>query len=913
MTRAAGTCSNDHTNIQSLLGTVCITLLLFIPLLSKAQGFVSIAALKSEITTKNTGDKPQSKVWSHEGKWWTVFANSDGTFIWRLDGTAWTKALKISPSSTVKADCKVVGNATHILLWRKEEYPSQLISVEYDLSLGNYKRWIQRPTTIYLTLDAGVEIATLDIDNSGRMWVASDAIYEINVRWSDPPYSTWSLPITVASNIKDDDIGAVIALPALHKIAVFWSDQHTKRFGFKTHEVGDNPATWSADEIPASSDAMDNVGMGFADDHFHLTTTQNGTLFCAVKTGYDKQGYPLIGLLKREPDGTWDHFYEATQFGTRPTLIINEEIGKLKIIFTAAEDGGDILYTESSISNIAFSTPAVLIAGMYSNATSVKATYTNEVVILASNSTDIVGVLARDPLINALPSAPILVAPNDQASDIPTATTLQWTETDKATSYRLQVSTHPEFDSLIIATDNITATFQTVTNLSLNTTYYWRVQAANLAGVSEWSAARSFSTIASVPLPPSLLTPLDGTKILSELMTLTWNVSPTSLSSHVQISSTATFEEIVEEARNLPLATFAPSLLQQSTPYYWRVRCENSAGFSDWSPYWMFTTYSPVINEAIGRWKMDEAGGNLLLDDTRFNNLATLQGAPERVPGISGLAIRQNGTTQFSIVQNADILNPANGITVAAWIRPERMASQYIVQKGITVDGYQMSLLSTGKVSFQINQVSTQEYKANSKALYPMDGQTWMHVAGTFDGNTLKLYVNGQLDKSITFAAASLIHSNEMPVSIGAKADGKSSFKGTLDEVSIFNYAKSAGEIATLFTLPSSARMVVRHQPTQDQPQNPGCYDVTTSYPFLTPNPVQDTFLLTFEPGSGLANCATITITDGKGWACASAISGTIQGDEIELTLRDMNLPAGYYLMTVATPRYKRTIRFIKL
>jgi hypothetical protein len=310
---------------------------------------------------------------------------------------------------------------------------------------------------------------------------------------------------------------------------------------------------------------------------------------------------------------------------------------------------------------------------------------------------------------------------------------------------------------------------------------------------------------------------------------------------------------------------------------------------------------------------MDEASGTLLLDDTRFNNSAFLQGAPERVTGVTGLAIHQNGTNQFGIIQNATVLNPPNAITISAWIRPERMASQYIVQKGITVDGYQLSLLSTGKISFQVNQVSTQEYKTNSRALYPIDGQTWMHVVGTFDGSSMKIYLNGQLDKSVNFANSSLIHSNEVPVSIGAKADGKSSLKGTLDEVAIFNYAKSAGELASLFTQSSSGRMVSRNEPIGDHPKIPGCFDVTTSYPYLAPNPVQNAFFLAFEPGSGLANCATITITDGKGWVCHSNITGTIDGDIMELTLDNLNLPAGYYLLTVATSRYKRTIRFIKM
>src|SRR5690606_8335429 len=127
-----------------------------------------------------TGEKPQSKVWTHDGKWWMVMPNSTGTHIFRLDGSTWTSVLNIDTSTSTQADCKVVGNVTHILLYKGAS--SSLVSVEYISN--TYQLWTSRPTTASISLDSGVETATIDIDGNGRMWLASDGTTDINVRYS---------------------------------------------------------------------------------------------------------------------------------------------------------------------------------------------------------------------------------------------------------------------------------------------------------------------------------------------------------------------------------------------------------------------------------------------------------------------------------------------------------------------------------------------------------------------------------------------------------------------------------------------------------------------------------------------------------------------------------------------------------
>lgn len=364
------------------------------------EGFVSTTALTPLPTHTTTEDKPQSKVWTYDGKWWAVFPSpSAGTHLWRLDGNTWTRVLSISGSSNTKADCKVVGNVTHILLYRGSNLPSELVSVEYAPSLNTYNLWSQRSSIVYLQLDPGVETATIDIDSNGRMWLASDGVNNVNIRWSDAPYSSWSSPIEIASGISEDDICAVIALPANNSIGVLWSNQNSQRFGFKTHKDRANPNDWSEDEVPASHSAL-NVGGGMADDHLNMATSSNGTLYCAVKTKYGSK-YPKIALLIRRPGGSWDDLYEIAQTeGTTPIVLLNEAIGKLRVVYSPSDNGGDLVYKESDILTINFSPRIILMNGTYHFPTSTKQNHSSEVAILAWDKAlrQVVGVLGMDDL-----------------------------------------------------------------------------------------------------------------------------------------------------------------------------------------------------------------------------------------------------------------------------------------------------------------------------------------------------------------------------------------------------------------------------------------------------------------------------------------------------------------------------------
>jgi len=76
----------------------------------------------------------------------------------------------------------------------------------------------------------------------------------------------------------------------------------------------------------------------------------------------------------------------------------------------------------------------------------------------------------------------------------------------------------------------------------------------------------------------------------------------------------------------------------------------------------------------------------------------------------------------------------------------------------------------------------------------------WHHVAGTFDGNQLRLYVDGSLADSMDYTGA--IATSTYPVNIGRNSQETGRlYEGAIDEVRIYNRALSEGEILFLGNL----------------------------------------------------------------------------------------------------------------
>ncbi len=215
----------------------------------------------------------------------------------------------------------------------------------------------------------------------------------------------------------------------------------------------------------------------------------------------------------------------------------------------------------------------------------------------------------------------------------------------------------------------------------------------------------------------------------------------------------------------------------------------------------LIAVYTQDTNSLAGWWRFDnESGENstFFRDWSNHGNNATciLTSCPTTKSGKFGNALYFDGSDDYINAGRGSSLDLTGNITVEAWVKPGRLEVAYLVKKASrdSTDGYELSLSkATGKAYFRVNQkTSGDTYKLFSNSSYPVDGNTWVHLAGVYNGSHVQIYFNGKLENSMSGPAN--ISSNNDNLKIGGTDDSRY-FKGTIDEVIIWNRALSPEEI----------------------------------------------------------------------------------------------------------------------
>lgn len=163
-----------------------------------------------------------------------------------------------------------------------------------------------------------------------------------------------------------------------------------------------------------------------------------------------------------------------------------------------------------------------------------------------------------------------------------------------------------------------------------------------------------------------------------------------------------------------------------------------------------------------------------------------------------------DGANDYINIPNNSVLNPTSEITLQAWIKANSwtpdisLNSNYIIGKDewstTPVTGYSIRSGGNGKLSF--NFASGVSWHTVVSASI-MSTNTWHYVTGTFDGSTLKIYIDGNLVGSTSFSGT--INVSPEPVTIGKTPYSGSStprfFDGKIDQVEIWNIALNQTQI----------------------------------------------------------------------------------------------------------------------
>jgi hypothetical protein len=184
----------------------------------------------------------------------------------------------------------------------------------------------------------------------------------------------------------------------------------------------------------------------------------------------------------------------------------------------------------------------------------------------------------------AAPLAPALVSPPNEAANQPTSLILNWAAAAGAQSYALQVATVSDFATTLINETDITNNSFALGDLVNSITYFWRVNATNVSGTSDWSEVWHFTTIVTLPTQVVQTTPQDKAVIEVDSLTFAWQQGSPEVSKYW-------FELAQDSLMTNPVidSTLAADKLSKTVhalvnnqSYWWRVKAKNAAG---WGPF----------------------------------------------------------------------------------------------------------------------------------------------------------------------------------------------------------------------------------------------------------------------------------------------------------------------------------------
>jgi FlgD Ig-like domain len=314
-------------------------------------------ALGPLANTTPTREKPESKLWFHDGIWWGVLWNTpaDRFEIYRFhtESQDWTATgTAVDERRPSKSDVLWTGQHLYIA----SHQFSTLAAPANSANSGRLYRYTYDDATETYALDPGFpvqvnesisETLVLDRDSSGRLWVCWTEAGLVRVNCSMGADSLWGEPFILPSQPvrgSNDDISSLIAFGG-DKIGIFWSNEDEHRNRFAIHLDSDPPEVWQESEnvSPDTSSAY------MSDDHINLKT-HAGYIYAVTKTQVQVGPEPQVLLSRRDPGGTWTYYTVGTKTDdhTRPIALLDPEQRLIHVLATKIFTGRSVIVRKTA-------------------------------------------------------------------------------------------------------------------------------------------------------------------------------------------------------------------------------------------------------------------------------------------------------------------------------------------------------------------------------------------------------------------------------------------------------------------------------------------------------------------------------------------------------------------------------------
>ena len=193
----------------------------------------------------------------------------------------------------------------------------------------------------------------------------------------------------------------------------------------------------------------------------------------------------------------------------------------------------------------------------------------------------------------------------------------------------------------------------------------------------------------------------------------------------------------------------------------------------------------------VAAYSFNEGTGTLAADASPQRNSGTLSGATWTAGGKNGGALSFDGVNDWVTVPDASSLDLTNAMTLEAWVRPRTGVDwrTILLKENVTSHAYALYASTDNG--------NRPDVEATAAALWGpsvLPNNTWSHLAATYGGGTIRLYVNGT--QVATRTASTLMPNTSGALRIGGNSVWGEYFHGLIDDVRVYNRALTAVEVA---------------------------------------------------------------------------------------------------------------------
>jgi hypothetical protein len=242
-------------------------------------------------------------------------------------------------------------------------------------------------------------------------------------------------------------------------------------------------------------------------------------------------------------------------------------------------------------------------------------------------------------------------------------------------------------------------------------------------------------------------------------------------------------------------------------------------------------TITSSVSSPVASFGFEEAAGTVAVNETGATD-GVLDGAARDNSGRFGRALSFDGDNDIVTVADDPALALTTGMTIEAWVRPDRATNwRTVVMKESTGGMAYVLYASTDHADEPSARVGL-EGDTGVEGPEELDPNKWSHLAATYDGHLLRFYVDGVQVGSRAYTDQPELPTGAGPLTIGANHVWGERFSGLIDEVRVYNRRLTADEIGD-----DMDRPVVEgtpRPPANDSPDAIGTFGAPQEWP-ITP------------------------------------------------------------------------------